>query len=102
MGGYRSQVLSDAIMRLDAFTYAWSEVGEINKARLGHNVIEVGGELLVIGGCDIACDPKKQKEWATERCKFKNGKMTCKKQKPDLIMYINYPELLTVPDNCCS
>ena len=83
-------------MRLDPINYSWSKVGELNQERDGHNVIEVYGALLVIGG-----GPGTGKNFKAERCNFKNGEMTCKKQNPDLRDYVTYPELFNVPDNYC-
>ena len=95
---FGGQTFSDStdstISRLDSITFTWSQVGDLNKGRHGHNVIEIQGEFLVIGGTSGTLK--------TERCKLVNGQMLCTEQEPNLYNYREYPELVAVSDNYCK
>ena len=79
------------IVRLGEFF--WSRIGLLSREREMHNVIEVQGEILVIGGLG---------EYTTERCSHTNITMDCTQQEPSLNGYHTYPELFIVPDNYCQ
>ena len=64
------------------------------QARESHNVIEIQGELLVIGGT-----PGTLK---TERCNYVENEIKCKQQDPILGDYLGYPELFAVTDDYCK
>lgn len=81
------------IARLDSKSFEWTRVGELSRGRCGHNVIEVQGQILVVGGNDL---------FKTERCNYSEGVMQCTEQQPELDYYNMYPELYAVSDYFCK
>ena len=71
----------------------WNQVGKLNRTRRGHNVILVGGSLLVIGDWF---------ETVNEKCTLKNDNITCVDQTLILKDYYVWPELFLVPDSFCK
>ena len=92
-GQIDTRVSSTTIARLDGLTFTWTKVGDLNQGRHAHSVIEVQGEILVIGG-----DGQKM----SELCSYQNGQMTCVAQEPDLYRYAFFPELIDVHDDFCK
>merc|ERR1712106_85099 len=81
------------IGKLDATTFMWSKVGDLNTRRRSHNVIFDGAHFLVIGGDGT---------YKTESCKMDNDQMACVEQNPKLTKYAYYPELYLVPLDFCE
>lgn len=72
----------------------WTQAGELNQARWGHNVIYDGQFLMVVGGhLDNA---------STEKCSIEDGSISCVSQKPELYNWAHYPELTLVADDFCK
>ena len=92
-GGFTNNGFDTTIARLDSINFTWSQVGELKKGRHAHNVIEIQGDILVIGGSE---------QIKTERCSYINGQIQCTLQEPDLFNYVAYPELLLVPSHYCN
>ena len=83
------------IAKLDA-DLIWTKVGELNKGRVGHNVIFDGRFALVVGG-DIL-----NGSLPTEKCDLSSDAVNCTDQSPSLQKYQYYPELFIVPPNFCK
>ena len=71
----------------------WTQVGNLNHRRRGHNVILVEESLLVVGDAT---------EIPNEKCSFENNKIVCVDQELTLENYFGWPELLLVPDFFCK
>ena len=71
----------------------WTKAGELNQARHGHNVINEGEYLMVVGGVHHR---------QTEKCSLVDGSVSCTSQNPVLYDYTCYPELLLVSDDFCK
>ena len=77
------------IARFDPIENSWTKLGNLKMARRGHGVIQVDNEFIVVGG------------WSdnyvllpTESCKLNGKSMICTKRKPDLNLFVWYPELM--------
>ena len=81
------------VARLDSETYTWNKLGMLSTARKTHNVIEVSGVFLIIGG-----DATSLK---TERCVYDNLTINCTEQDPTLDNYGNFPELFKASSDYC-
>ena len=86
-----SAAYSDAIVRLDAETGEWSEVGSLAVGRQGHGAIFDGGKFLIVGGYKSTGGPVK-----SEVCAFEDSEVICVEQESSLDNYVYYPELFLV------
>ena len=94
MGTETDWFVNNLISQLDAETYEWRLVGNLNTARYNHGAIAIAEQILVRGG---------EGEFETERCWWDhNENVTCTNQSPTLDKYTNYPELFIVPNDFCS
>ena len=97
-GGYTNYTEYDrTIARLDGKTFRWSKLGQLNQGRNGHNVILLQSYFLVVGGYNYDIGSV-----MSEKCHYSSGKIKCTAQQPGLYYYIDFPELLAVPDNYCK
>ena len=80
----------NSILRLNAATWAWSTVGQLNSARRGHGVMMVGNTFMVIGGVEIQ---------PTETCNLNNGQFTCEEKNTRLNRYYYTPSVFLVSDD---
>ena len=82
------------IARFDPIQNNWTKLGDLNRPRMGHAVIQVDNELIVVGGLDHSTKPNTQIPVPTESCKF-NGhdSMTCTMREPQLKFHGFYAEL---------
>ena len=64
-----------SIVRFDPIQNIWTKLGDVQKGRFAHGVIQVESEFIVSGGDGT---------FPTESCKLKNDSMTCIKRKPTL------------------
>ena len=94
-GSTQTSELGSTIARLDSKTWEWLKIGDILQARMGHNVIEIHGQFLVIGGY------YRFQAVSTEKCIYSSGEIKCTAQLPELAGYDIYPELFHVPDDFC-
>ena len=92
IGGYSDYADQKMIARMDLDGH-WTQVGELNQAKSGHNVIYDGEYLIVVGGGSYQF---------TEKCTIKNESVTCTSQNPELASYYLYPELFLVTENYCK
>ena len=81
------------IARLDGSSYKWSQIGQLNEGREGHNAIYLNDHFLVVGGWGTK---------RTEKCEYKNNEMICNSQSPSLYNYVYTPELMIVYDDYCN
>ena len=80
-----------SILRLNAATWTWSNVGSLNSPRLAHGVILVENTFMVIGGGDGTK--------ANEACILNDGGFTCEEKSSSLTQYQHSPLLFVVDDN---
>ena len=95
-GGYIGRLTdTDVIARLDAQTYQWSKIGQLNTPRNYHAAIAIDDEFLIVGGAG---------EYKTERCSMleTNGELVCMDQEPTLSFYYRWPELFLVESSYCT
>ena len=78
------------IARFDPIENSWTKLGNLQVARYGHGVIQVGNEFIVVGG-----DYKK--DLPIESCKSDGQSMTCTTREPRLLKFSFYPELMLIP-----
>ena len=88
-GGYGDSPLA-SILRLQSGFWTWSNVGQINTARSGHEVISVGEKFMVIGGYGYN---------KNEACLLNNGQFYCADLSSSLEKYLDRPILFSVADN---
>ena len=86
-GGRDNNGARDSILRLNASTWTWSNVGKLNSARLGHSVILVENKFMVIGG--LGTQPN-------EACVLNDGQLSCTEQSTSLTNYVFTPLLFLV------
>ena len=79
-----------SILRLNAATWTWSNVGNLNSARNGHEVILIENTYLVIGG---------ELNQPNEVCLLNNGQFTCEEKNTTLDNYRYKPLLFLVSNN---
>ena len=96
-GGYTDALVEMTLVaRFSIVTSEWNRVGDLVWSRNGHNVIEVQGSFIVIGGLF------KRK---TEKCDYDEIKkeMQCEQVRLGLELdsYGDYPELFAVEKNYC-
>ena len=75
-----------SILCLNAASWTWSNVGQLNSGRLAHGVIQVENKFMVLGG-----DGTKR----NEACILSNGYFTCEEKGPSLTWY-NLPLVFLV------
>ena len=81
----------NSILRLDSGSWTWSNVGQINSARNGHEVILVGEKVMVVGGAGTKNN---------EACLLMvNGHFNCTELSSNLTDYALYPILFAVAEN---
>ena len=86
-GGYGYFGRLDSILRLNADSWTWSNVGKLNSARLGHSVILIENKFMVIGGSD---------NQPNEACVLNDGQFSCTEQPNSLTDYRITPILFLV------
>ena len=91
-GGYADNKNLNSILRLQPVgpSWTWSNVEQINSARLGHAVVSVSEKVMVIGGGGNN---------KNEACLLKNGQFNCIELSSSLYFYVHYPIVFTVPNN---
>ena len=82
-------IMLSSILRLNAATWTWSNVGNLNSVRYGHKVILVENTFMVIGG---------PASYSNEACLLNNGRFTCEERTSSLNSYY-MPLLFLVSDN---
>ena len=89
-GGWNGHYIS-SILRLDATSWTWSEVGSMTRGRHGHGVFVNGNTFMQIGG---------NGHYRTEACVLSNGQFTCEENTTvqPLGGYAYWPFLLPVSD----
>ena len=80
----------NSILCLNAITWTWSNVGQLNSARSGHGVILIDNTFMVIGGSG---HPR------NEVCHLNNGRFTCERKTSSLSHYYRTPLLFLVSDD---
>ena len=80
------------IARFDPIQNSWTKLGNLEVARNGHGVIQIGNEFIVVGGTR-----KSDKDEPTESCKLNGQSMTCATREPSLSKFTYYPELMLIP-----
>ena len=80
----------DSILRLNAATWTWSEVGKLNSIRRGHQVVVVDNTFMVLGGGDIRHN---------EACTLNNDEFTCEEKTSKLNYYGHTPLVVLVDDD---
>ena len=78
------------ILRLDAATWTWSSVGQLNYGRYANGAILIDNTVMVIGGVDTK---------PNEACLFNNGQVTCEEKTSSLDNYQYTPLLFLVSDD---
>ena len=86
-GGYGNE---SGILRLNAATWTWSSVGQLNSGRYGHGAILVDNTFMVIGGGGTK---------PNEACLFNNGQVTCEEKTSSLYNFYQMPLLFLVSDD---
>ena len=82
------------IARFDPIENSWTKLGNLKVPRLGHGVIQIDNEFIVVGGCKNAhCTDSV----ATESCKLNGQSMICTTREPQLSDFSHYPELMPIP-----
>ena len=83
---------SNSILRLNAASWTWSNVGSLNQSnRQNHGVILIENTFMVLGG-------RGQDSFANEACHMNNDQFTCEEQTSVLEKYA-FPLLFYVsPD----
>ena len=76
------------IARFDPIENSWTRFGNLQVARNGHGVIQVGNEFIVVGGTSVK---------VTESCKLNGESITCTTRTPTLWSFQFYPELILLP-----
>ena len=87
------------IVRLDADTFKWSQVGQLNHARNALSVVWSQEHFLVFGG-----DDGRNGELNTEKCYFNSTEeLICVEQAP-VVQFVEYSfsEMFNVPNDYCS
>ena len=79
------------IARFDPIKNSWTKLGNLQVARLGHEVIQVNNEYIVVGGIDGFSGDE-----PTESCKLNRQSMICTTREPQLSLFTYYPELMLV------
>ena len=87
-GRGRSEV--SLILCLNAASWAWTNVGQMNSIRYGHGVIQADDTFMVIGGYDTR---------PNEACSLSNGSFTCEQKSSSLTDYAYMPLLFLVNDS---
>ena len=67
-----------SILRLDAVSWAWSNLGQLNSARSAHGVILLGNTFMVIGGKGTK---------SNEACHLNNVQFICEEKVSNLTNY---------------
>ena len=88
-GGLKDRELR-SILRLDSYSWEWSNVGQLNSFRSKHGVILVDKTFMVIGGSSTR---------SNEACLYNKGRFTCDKKASSLTNYQGYPLLFLVDAN---
>ena len=88
-GGYANNPIS-SIFRLNAASWTWSNVGQMNSPRHGHEVTLVDNKFMLIGGAGVK---------ANEACTLDNDEFTCEEKSSTLYNYAWTPLLYVVNDN---
>ena len=88
-GGYNTSGLR-SILSLNAVSWTWSKVGNLNSNRFNHGVILVENTFMVIGGLYNK---------ANEFCILNNGQFTCEEKTSRLNNYVSTPLLFLVNDD---
>ena len=82
---------------------SWTKIGNLLAARLGHGVIQVDNEFIVVGGVRnhkgkyIDGEYKYVGGLPTESCVLNQQSMTCTTREPRLFKFSYYPELMLIP-----
>ena len=87
---------TNVIAKLDTVTTQWNKVGELKYSRSEHGVIFDGNRFLAVGGIGDYGD------LMSEICTPSEEGITCVDDFPYLPLYVDYPELLLVPDDFCA
>ena len=88
-GGWGDSSDLSLILRLDAATWTWSNVGQLNSSRHAHGVIQAGNTFMVIGGGGVR---------KNEACVLNNGQFTCEEKTSSLESYAYYPLMSLIND----
>ena len=91
-GGY-DQVVDkslSSILALNAASWTWSNIGQLNSARHAHGVTSVNNMFIVIGG--LGTQPN-------EACSLRNDEFICREKNSSLYRYAWSPLLFLVNDN---
>ena len=86
-----------SILCLNAASWIWSNVGQLNSGRHGHGVILAADTFIVIGG--MAHDGTATFTKAHEACLLKAGKFSCTESSSALTNYRHLESLFLVSDD---
>ena len=89
-GGYGGTGLLSSILRLNAASWTWSNVGQMSSPRVGHAVTLVENKFMLIGGSGIQ---------PNEARTLDNDKFTCEEKPSSLTNYGWRPLLYVVNDS---
>ena len=90
-GGFDSgKGLQKSILRLNADSWTWSNVGQLNSIRDGHGVTLIDNTFMVIGG--MSSQPN-------EACFLNDGEFSCEQKSSSLLDYAFTPILFIVSDD---
>ena len=76
----------NSILGLNAASWTWSRVGEMNSVRYGLGVIQVENSVMVLGGAKML---------QNEVCVLNNGRFTCEEKNSSLSMYMPFVFLVS-------
>ena len=85
-----SKDVATSILRLNAATWRWTSIGQLNSARRGHGVVLVGNAFMIIGGWGNK---------SNEACLLNDGNFTCEEKNSYLYDYKSTPLLFGVDDS---
>ena len=80
------------ISRFDPIENSWEKLGDLNVARAGQGVIQVGNQFIVVGGSRSG-----KEDEPSESCKLNQKSVVCTTREPTLSNFGWYPELMLIP-----
>ena len=82
-----------AIAQFDPVQDSWTKLGDLKVARLGHGVIQLDNDFIVIGG--NSQDSKTKIPVPTETCKLNGESIICTEREPKLLDFL-YSKLMLI------
>ena len=82
-----------AIAQFDPVQDSWTKLGDLKVARLGHGVIQLDNDFIVIGG--NSQDSKINIPVPTETCELNGESIICTERDPKLLNFV-YSKLMLI------